>query len=391
MMGSRLAVRTAAPISEMHDVLIAGAGPAGAMAATLLARAGARVLVFDRARFPRAKLCGDTLNPGALAVLRRLGLDEATNGSLALHGMIITGEDGVRVEARYERACGYAIGRREFDLALLMAAARAGAHVEQDVLVQEAIVDSSQHAPRVAGLIVKGRGKSVRITAPLVIAADGRYSRVARTLGLSRAAANPRRWAIGAYFENVGGTTAFGEMHVRATHYMGIAPLPGGFTNACVVTANPGRTLPENALLAALRGDVHLRDRFADARMVSKPVSLGPLGVDCDVAGAHGLLLAGDASGFVDPMTGDGLRFALRGGELAAREALHALEHGTASAHVRLQVARRREFAAKWRFNRTMRWLVGYPGAVRVAGYGAAALPQLLRQAVQYAGDVHAA
>ena len=58
----------------MHDVVIAGAGPAGAIAATVLARAGARVLVLDRARFPRDKLCGDTLNPGALAILARLGL-----------------------------------------------------------------------------------------------------------------------------------------------------------------------------------------------------------------------------------------------------------------------------------------------------------------------------
>ena len=61
----------------MLDVLIAGAGPAGAIAAMVLARAGARVLVLDRARFPRDKLCGDTLNPGALAVLERLGLDAA--------------------------------------------------------------------------------------------------------------------------------------------------------------------------------------------------------------------------------------------------------------------------------------------------------------------------
>jgi flavin-dependent dehydrogenase len=125
--------------------------------------------------------------------------------------------------------------------------------------------------------------------------------------------------------------------------------------------------------------------------MISKPICLGPLGVDCDVAGAPGLLLAGDAAGFVDPMTGDGLRFALRGAELAAHEALDALEHGPASAHIRLLAARRREFAAKWRFNRTMRWLVGYPGAVRAAGYGAAVMPQLLRHAIRYAGDVHAA
>ncbi len=376
----------------MLDVLIAGAGPAGAIAATILARAGARVLVFDRAEFPRQKLCGDTLNPGALAVLDRLGLECATGGSLPLAGMIVTGDEGVRVEGRYDSVCGRALGRRELDGALVMAAAGAGARIEQGVLVQGAIVDSSGHEPEIAGLAVKGRdARSLHVTARLVIAADGRYSRVARGLGLSRSAVRPRRWAVGGYFENVSSMTAFGEMHVRAGHYLGVAPLPNRVTNACLVTPTLDGRSPKDLLIAALLGDAQLRGRFADARMIAEPICLGPLAVDCDVAGAPGLLLAGDASGFVDPMTGDGLRFALRGAELAAGEALHALEHGTASAHVRLLAARRREFSAKWRFNRTMRWLVGYPGTVRAAGYGAAVLPQLLRHAIRYAGDIHAA
>ena len=373
------------------DVVIAGAGPAGCIAGTVLARAGVRVLILDRARFPRPKLCGDTLNPGALAILERLGLGAAVGGALPLAGMVVTGDDGVRVEGPYEGVHGQSIGRREFDAALVMAAAGAGARIEQGVLVQGPIVASGT-APRVTGVIVKGRdGAPLRLAASIVIAADGRYSRVARALGLSHAAARPRRWAIGAYFENVEGMTSFGEMHVRAAHYMGVAPLPGGLTNACVVTAHPAGRTHQDLLTAALGGDAMLRDRFAGARMVSTPMCLGPLGVDCDAAGVHGLLLAGDAAGFVDPMTGDGLRFALRGGELAAHEALYALEHGPASAHVRLLAARRREFAAKWRFNRTLRWLAGSPGAVRAAGYGAAVLPQVLRHAIRYAGDVRAA
>ena len=86
----------------MIDVLIAGAGPAGSIAATVLARAGARVLVVDRAQFPRPKLCGDTLNPGALALLHRLGLRCAASASIPLAGMIVTGDDGVRVVGKYE-------------------------------------------------------------------------------------------------------------------------------------------------------------------------------------------------------------------------------------------------------------------------------------------------
>ena len=376
----------------MLDVLIAGAGPAGAIAATVLARAGARVLVLDRARFPRAKLCGDTLNPGALAVLDRLGLGGATGPSIPLDGMIVTGDGGVRVEGRYEGVSGRAIARRDLDWALLMAAAGAGARIEQNVLVQGPLVDSSRHEPEVCGLVINGvDGRPQRITARVVIAADGRYSRVARALGLSRSASRPRRWAIGGYFESVERMSALGEMHVRSAHYMGVAPLPNGVTNACVVTTKPRGRSTADFLTTTLRRDPQLGDRFADARMVSEATCLGPLAVDCDVAGAPGVLLAGDAAGFVDPMTGDGLRFALRGAELAAREALYALEHGFGSAHVRLLSARRREFAAKWRFNRTMRWLVGYPGTVRAAEYGAAVLPRMLQHAIRYAGDVNAA
>src|SRR3954451_15316033 len=85
----------------MADVLICGAGPAGTLAAIILARAGVRVRLLDRARFPRDKLCGDTLNPGALAVLARHGLLEVTRAGIPITGMVVTDAAGVRVEGAY--------------------------------------------------------------------------------------------------------------------------------------------------------------------------------------------------------------------------------------------------------------------------------------------------
>jgi flavin-dependent dehydrogenase len=375
----------------MTDVVIAGAGPAGAIAATILARAGVRVLLLDRARFPRPKLCGDTINPGTYAILRRLGLEAVAARAMPIDGMILTGAGRVRIEGRYGDACGYSISRTDLDLALVTAAAGAGARIEQETLVDGPIVDTSRDAS-VSGVIVKGRnGKPLRLPARVTIAADGRYSRVARALGLSRSPRRPRRWAIGSYFQDVGSMSAFGEMHVRRGHYLGVAPLPGGITNACVVTPVPGRAKPAAILMDALLQDPLLRDRFTHARMVVEPTSLGPLAVECCSGGMPGLLLAGDAAGFVDPMTGDGLRFAMRGAELAALEALHALEHGNADAHVRLLAARRREFAAKWRFNRTMRWMVEDRRTIRLAEIGAGVVPSMFRHAIRYAGDVQAA
>src|SRR5712691_9485372 len=105
----------------MDDVLIVGAGPAGAVAAVVLARAGARVRILDRATFPRDKLCGDTLNPGTLALMRTLGLAASIEAdALPVDGMIVTGEGGVAIEGRYPRGLqGRSIARRDLDWALL--------------------------------------------------------------------------------------------------------------------------------------------------------------------------------------------------------------------------------------------------------------------------------
>ena len=86
-------------------------------------------------------------------------------------------------------------------------------------------------------------------------------------------------------------------------------------------------------------------------------------------------------------MTGDGLRFAVRGGELAALAALRALEHGWAGIHARLAVERRREFAAKWRFNRALRALVASPLAVQAAATGARFAPVVVRALIARASD----
>src|SRR5438552_4796091 len=104
-------------MASMLDVLIVGAGPAGAVAATVLARAGSRVRIVDRAAFPRDKLCGDTVNPGTLARLRRLGLaDEIERRGLRVDGMIVTGERGGAIDGRYPSGrSGRALLRRDLD------------------------------------------------------------------------------------------------------------------------------------------------------------------------------------------------------------------------------------------------------------------------------------
>ena len=373
------------------DVLIAGAGPAGSIAALVLARAGARVTLVDRARFPRDKLCGDTINPGALAILGRLGLAGVTDGGLRIEGMIVSGGGGVRVVGAYggdQR--GISLPRRVLDARLLEAAVGAGARIEEGVQIRGPLTSSD--ANRVSGLELKMPSGTVeRRTAAVTIAADGAHSRIARAAGLVQTPPTPRRWAIGATFRGVDGLTEFGEMHVREHCYIGVAPLPDAGANACVVTADRNALRQRHLLLSTLREDPDVGPRFAGATMVTAPSILGPLALDATAAGTPGLLLAGDAAGFIDPMTGDGLRFAFRGAELAALEALRVLENGWGDAHRRLADARQREFGAKWRFNRTLRAVASSPRSVRAAARAAAVTPSLLRYAIRYAGDIRVA
>jgi flavin-dependent dehydrogenase len=243
-----------------------------------------------------------------------------------------------------------------------------------------------------------GRNGSTRaLRARVTIAADGRHSTIAFGLGLARHPDRPRRWAIGAYFEGIchesdlSDSLQFGEMHVRRGRYIGVAPLPGGATNVCLVKpSHPGDSDlrdPSSLLMRELARDPLLGDRFAGARLVAPPVVLGPLAVDVQPAAIDGLLLAGDAAGFIDPMTGDGLRFAIRGGELAASAALDALAGGWAGVHARLADLRRREFGGKWRFNRALRAVVASPRAVDAAAALAPFVRPVLRAIISRAGD----
>jgi len=180
-------------------------------------------------------------------------------------------------------------------------------------------------------------------------------------------------------------------MHIRADRYIGVAPVPGGLANVCVVRSMPGpvrRSLDRNRVIAdAVAADPLLRGRFAAARQETEVTTLGPLSVDSSGSGRPGLLLAGDAAGFVDPMTGDGLRFALRGGVLAAEAALSELTTGQ-PAFAALHAARAAEFTGKWRINRALRSLAGSPVAIAATAWLAERWAGPVRILIGVAGDV---
>ena len=233
----------------MDDVTISGAGPSGSLTALILARAGIRVRVFERAAFPRDKLCGDTLNPGALAALaRHVDLAALEAMSIPVGGMRLSGPGGVVVQGTYQGGDGRALLRRDLDQWLAGQAAAAGAVIDERRSVLAPIIRERA----VQGVRVRNAGGSEEeYKSRLTIAADGRRSRLASGLKLSGHPPRPRRWAIGAYFDGISGMSGMGEMHVRHGRYIGLAPTPGGLTNVCCVLSPGGaRTVMVRVIVA---------------------------------------------------------------------------------------------------------------------------------------------
>ena len=218
----------------MLDVLIVGAGPAGAVAATVLARKGARVRLVDRARFPRDKLCGDTVNPGTLALLRRLGLaDRLETRGLPIDGMIVTGADGVAVEsALSRRPAGASAGAPRAGLVAAAAGDRRPApSSSRGRTVRRALVDDRQRRRPAWSSIARpddSRARRHRRRRPPF---DARLRARARAASRPSAPLGDRR----VLRKRRPASSAFGEMHVRRGGYIGVAPIPGGLTNVCLV------------------------------------------------------------------------------------------------------------------------------------------------------------
>jgi len=321
-------------VSRSVDVLVVGAGPAGSSLAVRLAGAGADVLLLDERTFPRSKPCGDCVSPGALPLLAELGVlgELDRRGAGRLEGWRIRTPGGAWFGGGFGRAAdgtalgGPAIPRRDLDAVLLEAAAGAGARVREGTRA----VALLRSGGRIRGVLARdGKGREVRLRAGLVVGADGLRSTVARRIGgVERGERG--RLALVARFEEgpEPGDPPVGEMRVSDEGCLGMAPVGRGRWNVTVVVP---RTM---ARAVAAGREAFFRDRLAaygvaarlaGARRAGALEVTGPFEVVPRRVAVPGALLVGDAAGYFDPFTGQGIHGALAGARIAAACALEAL------------------------------------------------------------------
>ena len=327
-------------MAEKHDVVVVGAGPAGAACALTLAGRGVETLVLDRARFPRSKACAGGLSPGARSSLEELGMwDDVVLETQHVDSIRLESERAIPVTVR-GAAEGYVINRRKLDAMLFERLGTTDATVREGVMVSE-VVPTPEGGARVRAA---GPDGPVELEARWAVVAAGAawrrrlerrthgfiHSMMARYRGVDH-----DRHAIELQFTR--------ELYPL---YGWVFPEPGGVCNVGIgIESHRIDGRPLGGLFRSFV-DTRLGSRMDGAEMIGRPSGFPIMAAAWPAdTGRPGVLLAGEAARLVNPVTGEGISPALRSGILAARSIADALQTGAGAGRclARYGAALRRE------------------------------------------------
>lgn len=297
---------------HLYDLIVIGGGPAGTSTAISAARSGASVLLLERGRFPRHKVCGEFVSAESLALLINL-LDR--HDTTLLQDSVPISQARVFLDGRVLRTAvdppAASIARLDLDAVLWHSAEVAGVHARQQVTVQ-----SIEHSV-IGSRLFRVATKNEEFQSRALVNASGRWS----NLNLAPTDSTREKWlGIKAHFAEPFSEHSVdlyffegGYCGVQPVHVSGDSTITGRVNASAMVRADVASTLAE-----VFAQNPALNERSEQWTPLSDPVSTSPLLFREPQPEENGILLVGDAAGFVDPFVGDGISLALRSGELAA-------------------------------------------------------------------------
>jgi flavin-dependent dehydrogenase len=332
--------------SNNYDAVIVGGGPAGTSAAIHLAANGARVLLAEQKKFPRAKLCGEFISPECLGHFERLGVAARMMeaGGAELSETVFYSRSGRNVSVPSAwfgegKAGALGLSRAEMDERLLERAREVGVEVLEETQSAGLLMDERR---RVRGVRLKQGGQSFEVNSLIAIDATGRSRALARRIEKDEDIKHRSRKrsaplvAFKAHLENVGGASGSCEIFFYHGGYGGLNRVEGGLSNLCFIVRARDVRACEGDAVRVMR-EVVMKNRRAAETLAGARVRSEWLAVALEGFGrrqivpAVGMLAVGDAASFIDPFTGSGMLMALESGELAAQmivRHLHALRRG---------------------------------------------------------------